>query len=714
MFLTYSNSYIYIYIHIWFFVSNLFSKRKTYLDYKSTRINVDLSIDAVTACLQVLDITNKVYELIRNGQRFAALKSLDDLQNIHLKEVQDFGFAQLINKNVPALTKVVRTDSLSDLDSWFQALPALCQKVGFSAFEHIESLRATWRKIQSKQPGLLNYKFNTPVELTYRTTDYDYLKNKHVSEDLSSLYECSLVHNSLGLAFEFHDHFETQLKMKQDEVIPFKISIDTTSDATTTTSLDELKRVLASAAGFFIVDKTISRQIKGLRPSENVEEFWLENSQKLISKLSPALKGVENSDVLAEIVRLLILFIHVLEVFDCDVLGLKDLVASLFKDYIVLTKKDLVKAFNTQLDEDDYMPMVCNSRQEYQEIAKRVWLKHPITEGETAVFPRVLYFSQIYLFFCTATKDFIHNLEIFMDDLNVDNGVIEDLIRDTVDDILSNKICKEFENRLSSTTREQIVQIVLNLEHFEYASSQIERLLQQHRRSSSTLGVSLEATKLFLGARKFAEARIFELVNAIVDDFLEIADYNWLSTKPSTEPSSYLVELINFLKTMVNSTLVNLPSNIKSFLYLDAFDHLASSLLRFLVDASDEVTPVAVSNFDMDIKYLEEFVTELAVDSNEMSLTTIFTELRQSVDLLRSEDMSEYNDVMVRMKKYDRVKPENAQALFQKAARAIKQNDKTPGHSPHNSTNSTTTTGMFKRYYKAGVDRISGNQNEKM
>lgn len=674
-------------------------------------MNLDFSIDAVSSCLQVLDITNKVYELIRNGQRFAALKSLDDLQNIHLKEVHDFGFAQLINKNVPALTKVVRSDSLADLDVWCQNLPDLCREVGFAASTHVEQLRHNWQNIQNKETKLSKYRFNSPVELSFRETDFNYLQNKQVSEDLSSLYECLLVHRSLGLSFDFHDHFESQLKLKHNHIIPSTISIDTTDDNTISASLDNIKAILASTAGFYIIDKTISRQIKGLRPLEVVDEFWQENSQKLISKLTPFIKTINDGDILADLCRTLVLWIHVFEIFDGDVSGLKMLVFALFERYIVVSRESFVKTFNTNLEEDDYMPMACNSQKEYDDIEKTAWIKSPIVKGDKAIFPHILYFSPIYLFFCRSIKKFISNLSLFMEDLDVDNVMVEDLIRDTVDDILLKDICKTFEDKLSSTTREKIVQILLNLEHFEYASSEIGKVLQEGRTSNRTLRVTLKSTEAFLATRKLAEARIFELVKTIVDDFLDIADYDWLTKKLSTEPSMYLVELINFLKTMVNSTLVNLPSSIKSFLYLDAFDHLASSLLKFLIDASDALTPIAVSNYDLDVRYLEEFVTDLAKDSNEMSLTTTFTELRQSVDLLRSEDMSEYNNVMVRMKKYDRVKPENAQALFQKAAHAIKQSEKAQGHSPHNSIHSpTSATGRLKRYYMAGKERISGKE----
>lgn len=75
----------------------LIDRRKKFLEAKTVRLNVDNAIEAVTACLQVLDVTNKVYELIRERRRFAALKSLDELQKIHLKEVRNFGFAQMIS-----------------------------------------------------------------------------------------------------------------------------------------------------------------------------------------------------------------------------------------------------------------------------------------------------------------------------------------------------------------------------------------------------------------------------------------------------------------------------------------------------------------------------------------------------------------------------------------------------------------------------------------
>lgn len=672
-----------------------------------------MAIEAVTVCLQVLDITNKVYEMIRNGERFAALKSLDDLQNIHLKEVQDFGFAQLINRNVPALTQVVRSDSLAGLNIWIQSLPDLSSKVGTAAFEHIGRLRENWRSLQNNNLELRKYKFNSPVELSYRESDFNYLDNTLVKETLSSLYECSLIHNSLGLSADFHEHFETQLKAKREELIPAELSIDVSSMEAVKATIREIQDVLVSVAGFEIIDNTISHQIKSLRYREAVEDFWLQNSQKLLSKLKTALKNVTDREFIADLRSYLILFTHTVEVFHFDVSALYTFLIDLFKLYMSLSRAEFVKEFNSSLDEDDYMPMSASSLSNYNDILKHIWCKYPIADGETPVFPRMMYFSQIYLFSCGALQSFIDEIESFMSDLNVDDGLVEDLIQDIVDSVLVDDVCAAFKDRLTSTTREKIVQILLNLEHFEFASTQIEKELEARKTSGRSAPITLKGTDAFKTTRKLAEARIFELVNAIVDDFLDIADYDWLTSQRQTEPSAYLSEMISFLKTMVNSTLANLPHSVKSFLYLDAFDHLAASLLKFLIDASNKLTPSSVANFDMDVRFLEDFVDDLAKDSNEMSLTTTFTELRQSIDLLRAEDMSEYNNTMVRMKKYDRVKPENAQALFYKAASAVRQQQtgaSPGGHSPGNSV-STSTSSRLRQYYKTGVEKLKNRES---
>jgi len=81
--------------------------------------------------------------------------------------------------------------------------------------------------------------------------------------------------------------------------------------------------------------------------------------------------------------------------------------------------------------------------------------------------------------------------------------------------------------RLDSKNLAQIVQILINLEYLEKACVALEELLMNARSTHRAGQLKLAATSEFGNTRKTAEKRVFELVNSKIDDFLEIADYDW-------------------------------------------------------------------------------------------------------------------------------------------------------------------------------------------
>lgn len=101
------------------------------------------------------------------------------------------------------------------------------------------------------------------------------------------------------------------------------------------------------------------------------------------------------------------------------------------------------------------------------------------------------------------------------------------------------KVCKSLRERLSSQYLGQIVQILINLEHFEAACQELEQLLIRARSSTSAGGpVTLAATEEFRNNKKTAEKRIFELVNSKIDDLVDTAEYDWYAN--SFPPSPYM------------------------------------------------------------------------------------------------------------------------------------------------------------------------------
>lgn len=595
------------------------------------------------------------------------------------------------------MTKIVRTESLVDLDAWIASLGKLSGRLGAVAFVQIGNLRDQWRDIQSSQSHLEQYKFNSPVELSFRDTDFDYLDNAEIQEDLSALYECALVHASLGLSLDFKEHFQNELKVQRDYLIPSSLSITQEEvDGETVDSFKDIEEVLHSVAGFCIIDKIVSRRIKGLRLQDDVDEFWTSICQKLLSVLTSLLSSISDLDTLRNLRSIFILFMLTMQNFEFSIVAPQNFLIKIFNQYEKQLRDKFVEGFAVIAQDDDSMPMHIKSQELYQKIATICW--YEITDADlNKPLPLMFPFSQAYPLTCAEIRNILESLKSFMSDLDHNEREVQTLIKNSIDKLLVDTVCKTFEERLKSTAREQVVQILINMEYFESASKQVEKALTENVRAGHGVPVTLQATEKFRQVGKKAEERIFELINAIVDDFLEIADYDWLTTTKNTAPSTYLTEMVPFLKTVMNSSLVNLPYGIRSFLYLDAFDHLCSSLLKFLIDSSDSLTVAAVENFNLDVQYLEEFISELARDSNDPSLTTTVLELRQSIDLLRSQNINDYNNTLIRMKKYDRVRPDNAQTLFNKVnhARSVSQ-----GSTDSNVGGTTKTSSKIMRYYR--------------
>lgn len=149
----------------------------------------------------------------------------------------------------------------------------------------------------------------------------------------------------------------------------------------------------------------------------------------------------------------------------------------------------------------------------------------------------------------------------------------------SLDELLCDVVCTSLVERLNSKYLGQIVQILINLEQFEYACRELEVLLVEARQSNHGGEISLRATERFRAEKKTAEKRIFELVNSKIDDLVETAEYNWMATTKRGEPSEYLQQMTLFLGNIMSSTLLGLPKDIKGLIYFDALSHIATSIL---------------------------------------------------------------------------------------------------------------------------------------
>ncbi|KAG0642207.1 exocyst complex subunit Sec15-like-domain-containing protein [Tuber brumale] len=634
----------------------LVEQKKALVDSRDVRQNIDEATQALRLCLEVLGLANRVGDLLKQKKHYSALRTLDELQNVHLKEVMQYDVADMIQKSVPAMQGMVKEAVMTDLNSWLYRIRESSVLLGQVAFDQTELRRRRQKERIEKSPYLRSFKLNSAIELVLdEREEFDILDNENVNINFTPLFECLHIHEALGERDEFRVTYANVRRQQKELLLSGSLTLSNED-------ISSLNKLLEDICGFAIIERATMKKTMSFRSAVDVDELWDSMCKKAISIITPALDNITQADALLRIKNVLALFIQTMDSWDYSVEALDGFLLVLFAKYSQRLKTEFSADFKEIVTSDDYMPMPINSLEEYDNVVNVSWYK-PDKERDQLEFPIVLPFSQMYPLCCIDIRNFLNKYYFFSDEYFTHQSAIDEELKSSLDELLCDQVCTSLVERLTSKYLGQIVQILINLEQFEYACHELEILLAEARQSNHGGSTSLKATERFRSEKKTAENRIFELVNSKIDDLVETAEYDWMATKKLEEPSEYLQQMTLWMRNIMSSTLLGLPKDIKGLIYFDALNHIATSILALpMSDSVKKINKNAVAALDMDIRYLMEFVDSL----NEPLLPTIFEELRQTIDLLQSDNAEEFYSIDTRMRRYASVTPINGPVLLEK------------------------------------------------
>ncbi|KAI7472072.1 exocyst complex subunit Sec15-like protein [Hortaea werneckii] len=615
-------------------LERLAEQKKALVDSRGVRQNIDDTTQALKDCLEVLRLANQVHDLLGKKNHYAALRALDELQNVHLREVTRYKIAEMIERSVPATQRLIAEAVMTDLNTWLYRIRETSQFLGEVAFYHTEMRRARQKERAEQDEYLGSFKLNSAVELVAdEDQEFDVLNNEEVQVDFSPLFECLHIHDALGQTDKFRAEYAATRRRQKDLLIPQTLDL-----------LDEennhLSSLLESIAGFAIVEKATLAKTTNLRAQSDVDELWDSMCQSAISLLTASLPTITNDEKLLKIKGVIALFIQTMDSWSYSVQALDSLLLTLFDKYASLLKKRFEDDIEEIVAADDYMPMPIQNSDEYQRVLNVSFYNLPPEhEGqnlEEIEYPTILPFSQMYPMVCIDIRNFVSQIYLFSDDHFRHTTHIDTMLRQNLDDLLAKKVCQALVERLRSQYPGQIVQILTNLEHFEAATHDLCDLLVGARSSSSAAGpITLKATQAFTQAKEQAEKRIFGLVNSKIEDLIETAEYDWSSTYLPDEVSPYMAELTRYLSNIMSSVLLGLPTEIKDNLYFSALGFISDALLRLPLDENVlRISWQAAAAYVTDVGHLVEFVESLPEEAQPTVLLGSLDELRQTTDLM--------------------------------------------------------------------------------
>ncbi|XP_054168888.1 exocyst complex component 6-like isoform X2 [Oppia nitens] len=515
--------------------------------------------------------------------------------------------------------------------------------------------------------------------------------------DFSPVYRCLHIFGCLGAREQFEQYYRQQRLQQAKLALQQPIQMNDV--------IDGYNEYLCGVVGFFVIEDHIMNTSNGLVIKTYLAEVWENALQTIIASMRTHLSYCTDPNLMLKIKRLIMLFSYTLQSYGYNVSLLLNLFIEMRDQYNDILMKHWVNVFKTIFDSDNYHPIQVNNLQEYVAINS----EFPFYESEVVScsqsgssssgqeFPKKFPFSLFVPKVYKEVKQFIFACLKFSEDLNLNQTEIEDRVRKSTNLLLT----RTLNECLSSLIKKhnlgllQLIQITINTNYLEESSIYLEDFITKTINQSSvfmgTSGVTsptslvpsstsssandtshlarLQGRTMFKDIRSDAESQIYLRLNQKIDEFLDLANYDWLLVESPGMASAYISDLIAFLKSTFQA-FTNLPLKVAQTACLSACKHISSSLLNFLMD--EEVKCISwgvLQQFNLDLIQCELFASSEPVrEFEEGSLQMCFAELRQLMDLFTEIDSwsNYFADYGKQESRYLRVNPQTALTLMEK------------------------------------------------
>lgn len=291
-------------------VGKLQSQKQALVASREVRQNINEANAALNDCLEVLRLANKVQDLLKEKSYYAALRSLDELQTVHLKGIRLYKIADWIDRSVPAVREQIREAVKADLSTWLFGVRRQSQYLGEVSFFYTGVRRMRNQERAEENSRFLKFKLNSAIELVADEMDeFDVLNNEeaNMETDFTPLFEAMHIYDALGKKEQFKAEYAEDRKLQKDLIVP-----------QTLTLLDEdcgeLSSLLESIAGFAIYEKATAARTIDLRPQVDIDELWDAMCGRAIELITKALPEVNDDELLLKVKGKVALFMLTMEV----------------------------------------------------------------------------------------------------------------------------------------------------------------------------------------------------------------------------------------------------------------------------------------------------------------------------------------------------------------------------------------------------------------
>ncbi|KAG8761483.1 hypothetical protein FRC14_003896 [Serendipita sp. 396] len=633
----------------------LAEKKKGLLKAKKAGTNLDETIEALQSCLRLLDLVNRIGELIKQGKYYSALRSLDDIQYLPPNSLSQTPFFNHLLSSLPSYRTQIKDAVTASLKTWLFELRNVSRQVGSLALEAMDARSKRWTARKEKESQMKLCRLGGAVELiTYEKVEYDVFDNDKLKVDFKPLYQSILIYTALDMLEELQKSYQADRKTQSTLILSSQLSLQSLPD------------LIEEITGFFIAETHVLQNTRGFRSQREVDELWEGVLERLNSSVATELGAESGPEVFLKVKESLLAFTMTMEGYGYDCHRLHDLILLLFGNYATLLEKQYSSTFDIIVQEDDTALIRAETKDSLRAILDGCWLP-PSSVSSLSSYdcPCNLPFSQTFYECCINIRNFVEKFYQFVEGVSQHHRDIDELLGTSLDRLMTRHISDKIVAKLNqSQGLSQISQIVTTLEYFEMACGEIEQNLASLRSTQRGGSIRLGSRPAFTESIQLALKRVNEVISGKLEGNFEMSDFEWTPDSSSGGPSLYMFQMIMWLTTNIDS--MSLQDVYKDSAYTGAIHHISDTLMEYLAGSSiQQLNEVALTNILVDVDFIDQSLR----DCGQSHLSAIFDPLRLIVSIPLNNNVQEYLNPSARQASYASVRPGELAALLEKLAR---------------------------------------------
>ncbi|MBN3304413.1 EXOC6 protein, partial [Amia calva] len=651
--------------------------------------NIATTVEKLQLCIPVLEMYSKLKEQLDSKRYYAALKTMEQLENIYIPRVSRYRFCQIMAETLPKLREEIKEISMSDLKDFLESIRKHSDKIGETAMKQAQQHRTFNSAVQKQASagyGKPVYMLNGkgPSQQNGTTSQEGVEEEEETDEevltaqdlvDFSPVYRCLHIYTVLGDRETFENYYRKQRRKQARLVLQPQSNMHET--------VEGYRKYFNQIVGFFVVEDHILHATQGLVTRAYTDELWNMALSKIIAVLRTHSSYCNDPDLVLELKNLIVIFADTLQGYGFPVNRLFDLLFEIRDQYneTLLKKWALVFSVFKSQTRSIIGQKAFSFNTSSTKASKTSRFPYHDAEIEKQQFPKKLPMSQSVPQIYIQVKEFIYASLKFSESLHRSSTEIDDMLRKSTNLLLTRTLSSCLQNLIKKPHigLTELVQIIINTTHLEQACKYLEDFITNITNvSPETIHTTrLYGLSTFKDARHAAEGEIYTKLNQKIDEFIQLADYEWTMSESDGRASGYLMDLINFLRSTFQ-VFTHLPGKVAQTACMSACKHLSTSLMQMLLDSElKQISMGAVQQFNLDVIQCELFASSEPVPGFQGdTLQLAFIDLRQLLDLFMVWDWSTYlADYGQPTSKYLRVNPSTALALLEKMKDTSKKNN---------------------------------------